>query len=163
MDTEIKTYVHCAALAHQNDFDVCWARGNVSEVIFAPLVSILALLHVLVCVFICALGDGRFVVTPQNVSNFLCLWQVDRIERAGGSIVGGRLVSDLRLDPATGAVNAVVSRDREGNQTVHQADAVVFAIGITGVDLARLRGSLVSCTLRSNEVMLPHPGVGLCM
>jgi len=28
-----------AALAHQNDFDVCWARGSVSEVLFAPLVS----------------------------------------------------------------------------------------------------------------------------
>ena len=46
--------------------------------------------------------------------------------------MGGRLVSDLRLDQATGAVSAVVSRDREGNQTVHEADAVVFAIGITG-------------------------------
>ena len=39
MDAELKMRVHCAALAHQNDFDVCWARGNVSEVIFAPLVS----------------------------------------------------------------------------------------------------------------------------
>ena len=29
----------CAALAHQNDFDVCWARGSVSELLFAPLVS----------------------------------------------------------------------------------------------------------------------------
>ena len=28
-----------AALAHQNDFDVCWARGSVSELLFAPLVS----------------------------------------------------------------------------------------------------------------------------
>ena len=57
--------------------------------------------------------------------------------------MGGRLVSDLRLDLATGAVNAVVSRDREGNQTMHQADAVVFAIGITGLDLARLRGAFL--------------------
>jgi len=46
--------------------------------------------------------------------------------------VGGRLVSDLQLNQATGAVSAVVSRDHEGNQTVHEADAVVFAIGITG-------------------------------
>ena len=58
--------------------------------------------------------------------------QVEHIGRAGGNIVGGRLVSDLRLDQATGAVSAVVSRDREGNETVHEADAVVFAIGITG-------------------------------
>jgi len=46
--------------------------------------------------------------------------------------VGGRLVSDLQLNQATGAVSAVVSQDHEGNQTVHEADAVVFAIGITG-------------------------------
>lgn len=31
-----------AALAHQNDFDVCWAKGSVSELIFDPLVSPLA-------------------------------------------------------------------------------------------------------------------------
>ena len=61
-----------------------------------------------------------------------CISQVGRIERAGGKVVGGRLVSDLQLNQATGAVSAVVSRDREGNQTVHEADAVVFAIGITG-------------------------------
>ena len=58
--------------------------------------------------------------------------QVEHIERAGGNVAGGRLVSDLRLDQATGAVSAVVSRDREGNQTIHEVDAVVFAIGITG-------------------------------
>lgn len=46
--------------------------------------------------------------------------------------MGGRLVSDLQLDQATGAVSAVVSRDCDGNETVHKADAVVFAIGITG-------------------------------
>ena len=73
--------------------------------------------------------------------------------------MGGRLVSDLRLDQATGAVNAVVSRDREDKQTVHQADAVVFAVGITGVDLARPTGFPVSCTLRSSAIMLIH----LCM
>ena len=58
--------------------------------------------------------------------------QVARIERAGGSIRGGRLVSDLQTDPLTGNVTAVVSRDREGHNTVHPADALVFAIGITG-------------------------------
>ena len=70
-------------------------------------------------------------------------------------------MSDLRLDQATGAVNAVVSRDREGKQTVHQADAVVFAVGITGVNLARLRGLPISCTLRSNETMLIHQCIDL--
>lgn len=37
---------------------------------------------------------------------------------------------------------------------MHQADAVVFAIGITGVGLARSRDSLVSGTLRSDESCL---------
>lgn len=62
--------------------------------------------------------------------------QVARIERAGGSIQGGRLVSDLQTDALTGDVTAVVSRDREGHTTVHPADALVFAIGITGALLA---------------------------
>ncbi len=30
-----------AALAHQNDFDVCWAKGSVSELLFDPLVRTL--------------------------------------------------------------------------------------------------------------------------
>lgn len=29
----------CAALQHQNSFDVCWCRGSVAERIFAPLVT----------------------------------------------------------------------------------------------------------------------------
>ncbi len=58
--------------------------------------------------------------------------QVRRIEAAGGNIVGGRLVSGLQLDELTGDVSAVVSRDRAGNETVHPADGVVFAIGISG-------------------------------
>ncbi len=27
------------ALAHQNDFDVCWPRGSIAELIFQPLVE----------------------------------------------------------------------------------------------------------------------------
>lgn len=27
------------ALAHQNDFDVCWPRGSIAELIFKPLVE----------------------------------------------------------------------------------------------------------------------------
>ncbi len=55
-----------------------------------------------------------------------------RIKAAGGSIQGGRLVSGLQLDAATGSVTGVLSRDREGGTTVHPADALVFAIGVTG-------------------------------
>ena len=88
--------------------------------------------------------------------------QVEHIERAGGNIVGGRLVSDLRLDQATGAVSAVVSRDREGNQSVHEADAVVFAIGITGAPLASLspflgRGGLTPGQWRSLSLLTQQP------
>jgi hypothetical protein len=27
------------ALAHQNDFDVCWPRGSIAETIFTPMVN----------------------------------------------------------------------------------------------------------------------------
>lgn len=27
------------ALAHQSDFDVCWCKGSVSELIFEPLIA----------------------------------------------------------------------------------------------------------------------------
>ncbi len=27
------------ALAHQNDFDVCWPKGSIAELIFTPLVE----------------------------------------------------------------------------------------------------------------------------
>jgi hypothetical protein len=31
---------HCrAALQHQNNFDVCWCRGSVAELLFAPLIE----------------------------------------------------------------------------------------------------------------------------
>jgi hypothetical protein len=28
------------ALGHQNNFDVCWPKGSISELIFSPLVSL---------------------------------------------------------------------------------------------------------------------------
>ena len=29
----------CAALQHQNNFDVCWCKGSVAELLFAPLIE----------------------------------------------------------------------------------------------------------------------------
>lgn len=29
----------CAALQHQNSFDVCWCKGSVAELLFAPLID----------------------------------------------------------------------------------------------------------------------------
>lgn len=45
---------------------------------------------------------------------------------------GGSLVSDVHVDSLSGRVTAVTTRDREGAETRHEADAVVFAIGIGG-------------------------------
>ena len=174
-----------AALAHQNDFDVCWARGSVSELLFAPLVSPICYLahsaglqggasfghfgsssqqqsppiypdlrnavyiEIRLASATCQ-GSIECSMTSLMIGTSACIaqrilfpwlfWglvcQVEHIERAGGNIVGGRLVSDLQLNQATGSVSGVVSRDREGNETIHEADAVVFAIGITGDSLA---------------------------
>ncbi|EFN58666.1 hypothetical protein CHLNCDRAFT_29963 [Chlorella variabilis] len=83
------------ALAHQSDFDVCWCKGSVSELIFEPL--------------------------------------IERIKQSGGKIRGGRLVSGIKTD-AGGAVTALVSRDAAtGAEERHEADAVVFAISISGM------------------------------
>ncbi len=49
-----------AALAHQNDFDVCWCKGSVAECIFQPLIQ--------------------------------------RIQQAGGRIVGGQFVTNVQVN-----------------------------------------------------------------
>ncbi|KAK9868775.1 hypothetical protein WJX84_001572 [Apatococcus fuscideae] len=82
-------------LAHQADFDVCWCKGSVSELIFKPL--------------------------------------VDLIQGLGGRIQGGRLASDLDVNPETGRVQGVIARSRDGSETTYPADAVIFAVGITGM------------------------------
>jgi L-2-hydroxyglutarate oxidase LhgO len=57
---------------------------------------------------------------------------VDRISAAGGSVVGGQLVVGLEAGP-DGGISTVVTRDvTSGTSTSYEADAVVFAIGITG-------------------------------
>lgn len=102
-------------LAHQPDFDVVWCRGTVGEKIFRP-------------------------------------W-VEQIESAGGRVLTNRRVTDLRLEsrgaggnkplPITdyqlpssknqnlypdSAVTGVVCGDE-----VFDADAVIFAVGVTGM------------------------------
>ena len=49
-----------------------------------------------------------------------------------GNIVGGQLVGDITVDKATGNVTGVITRDKQGAETIYPADAVVFAVGITG-------------------------------
>ena len=54
---------------------------------------------------------------------------VARIREAGGEVMGGRLAVDVTTG-AGGAVAGVLSRDRSGAQTLHDADAVILAISI---------------------------------
>lgn len=83
------------ALAHQSDFDVCWAKGSISETIFAPLIA--------------------------------------KIKQQGGKIEGGRLVSAIETD-SVGNVSALVARNTAtGDEERFEADAVVFAISIAGM------------------------------
>lgn len=85
----------CAALAHQNDFDVCWCKGSINERIFLPL--------------------------------------VDLIKRQGGKIIGGQLVSKVDVDERSGQVTGVHTVDsRSAIERHYEADAVIFAVGITG-------------------------------
>ncbi|KAL3155415.1 hypothetical protein ABBQ38_010971 [Trebouxia sp. C0009 RCD-2024] len=83
------------ALAHQNDFDVCWCKGSVSERIFLPL--------------------------------------VDFIKKQGGKIVGGQLVTDVAIDATAGTAKGVYTSTKEGKKTFYAADAVIFAVGVTGM------------------------------
>ncbi|KAG2443456.1 hypothetical protein HXX76_001813 [Chlamydomonas incerta] len=84
------------ALAHQNDFDVCWPRGAIAELIFQPM--------------------------------------VERIRAAGGRVLGSRLVTGLTTDPKTGEVVSVEAADRSTGETYsYPTDALVFAVGITGM------------------------------
>ena len=71
---------------------------------------------------------------------------VERIKAAGGKIQGGQLVSRVEVDPATGAANRVVARDRKGQETVYDADSVIFSVGVTGTAASRVPSRLVfSC------------------
>lgn len=57
---------------------------------------------------------------------------VDRIKAAGAKIEGGQLVRRVEVDPTTGAAVSVVARNRDGQETVFEADAVIFSVGVTG-------------------------------
>lgn len=62
----------CAALQHQNNFDVCWCKGSVAERIFKPL--------------------------------------IERIEAAGGQILGSQLVQSIDMESSYGDVASVTAR-----------------------------------------------------
>lgn len=58
---------------------------------------------------------------------------VELIKKQGGNIVGGQLVTDVTVDEASGTANGVYANTREGKKTYYAADAVIFAVGITGM------------------------------
>ncbi|UBF24646.1 FAD-dependent oxidoreductase [Kovacikia minuta CCNUW1] len=100
-------------LAHQSDFDVVWCRGTVGEQIFRP-------------------------------------W-IDRIQQAGGKVLTNRRVTDLILGNQESAVSSqeAIQHSKSNIQNsppahlpitgvvcgdeVFDADAVIFAVGVTGM------------------------------
>eukprot|EP00884_Botryococcus_braunii_P022563 jgi/Botrbrau1/8991/Bobra.0148s0094.2 len=82
-------------LAHQNDFDVKWCRGSVSEKIFLPLVA--------------------------------------HLRSLGAQVIGSQLVTEVQVDDSNYKAVGVVARDYSGTISQYPADAVVFAIGVTGM------------------------------
>lgn len=54
------------------------------------------------------------------------------IRKQGGKIEGGQLVTDVTVDSQTGTANGVYTTTKEGKKTYYAADAVIFAVGITG-------------------------------
>jgi phytoene dehydrogenase-like protein len=68
---------------------------------------------------------------------------VDLIKRSGGKINGGQLVTDVTIDSETGAATGVHASTKEGESTYYPADAVIFAVGITG-KICRVRWCLLA-------------------
>ena len=59
---------------------------------------------------------------------------IQRIEAQGGTVAGSRLVTDITIDPLSGHVDAVIAKNVDtGNEEVYEADAVVFAVSISGM------------------------------
>lgn len=92
-------------LAHQPNFDVVWCRGTVGEMIFRP-------------------------------------W-VEQIEQAGGRVLANRRVTDLVVEKGVGrGVSSVGENNTQSDLSVtgvvcgdevFKADAVIFAVGVTGM------------------------------
>lgn len=71
-----------------------------------------------------------------SVSERIFLPLVDKIKSAGGKILGSTFATDVKLNPTTGRVSGVVTRGKGGETGELEADAVVFAISVTGDTLS---------------------------
>ena len=67
---------------------------------------------------------------------------VARLKSLGATITGSTFVTGIQTD-AAGRVTGVVATDKQGAVTTHEADAVIFAIGITGDSDERPAGNVM--------------------
>ena len=82
-------------LGSQENFDVRWCRGSISEKIFAPL--------------------------------------LEEFRNDGGTVEGSRFVTDLEMSEDGNSIQAVIARDRNGEQHRYETDSVIFSIGVNGM------------------------------
>ena len=68
---------------------------------------------------------------------------VERIREDGGEVLGGQRMTELVVDPA-GVVRGVKAVGEGGEETEFECDAVVFAVGITGMQNIIRGSSLLS-------------------
>jgi len=77
-----------------------------------------------------------------SVAELIFTPMVNRIRESGGKVLGSKLVVGLETSGAngSGSITSVTARDTAtGETSSHEADAVVFAIGITGEGLGGCR------------------------
>lgn len=79
-----------------------------------------------------------------SVSERIFLPLVDKIKSLGAEIKGSTFATDLVVDALSGRVTGVVTKEKNGTSKVIEADAVVFAIGITGANQTDLPPHLLS-------------------
>ena len=77
---------------------------------------------------------GRCVGTGDNALALCCGWwpPLCLLNSSLRPVAGNSLVCAVHMDDASGRITGVTSRDHDGETTLHEADAVVFAIGISG-------------------------------
>lgn len=129
-------------LAHQSDFDVCWCKVRDFEALIGPPSPATSPAVAIYCTRSWAAELPRAVVSNSrvcaqgSVSERIFEPLIEQIKGNGGKIRGGQLVSRVEVD-ASGAASSVVARDRDGQETVYEADAVIFSVGVTGDLLLR--------------------------
>lgn len=71
--------------------------------------------------------------TRGSVAETLFAPLMERMRAAGAEILGGHLMTDVDIDQSTGMASSVTCRRTDGTTVVLEADAVVFAMGVSGM------------------------------